>query len=662
MAVGKVEQIITIRGDDQASAVVGEVKKNLDGVGKSALDIADKAGGLEKGFRGVKDLVGGIAPQLAPVIDSLGGVGDLIEGFAGKLGPVGLAFGAITIAATALYAAQKKAQQEAIDARVKEIERIKESDRLLAERYLAEGARGRELLQIQEGFKTADEARTAAREQLKIIADAEIAVEKAKAEDLEKQNEAAKKLVDAKDRERTIMTELKDLQDAETRAADRKLRAETFSIEQQIERAEREAFIASIIVKEDKFHQEIKLLQEDQNALAAKEAELRAKINSPTNGLAKTLELGKELLVVVKQRLGLEAEINTKSAEFFRARQQERNAAAAQRKRDADEEAKRQKQLLADRREREIKQGEEEVKANEALRRATIESLDIEEQAQARKTEVLYQAELERERIRQSIELNETARNARLQALELTTQKSIADITEKETARVKAIADKAAADDIKRKEDQIKATEALAAAQRKERTETQKQISELTALIGPAAAVAQAMGGPGGVAAAISTAAAETEKLTAAWVENGTVGAASVIGGVGAVAAATVDGEKEKAAILALTSAAQAAIFFATGQIPQGIAATAAAALYGAAAGGLIGGGASVPSGGGGFAAAGGGGGAGGGGAAVDMGGATTVINFTAPLGTPYEIGKSVAKAQKASAAGGWNPRMAMGV
>jgi len=48
------------------------------------------------------------------------------------------------------------------------------------------------------------------------------------------------------------------------------------------------------------------------------------------------------------------------------------------------------------------------------------------------------------------------------------------------------------------------------------------------------------------------------------------------------------DSERRKAAILALTSAAQAALFFATGQIPQAVAATAAAAGFAAVAGGLV--------------------------------------------------------------------------
>lgn len=158
---------------------------------------------------------------------------------------------------------------------------------------------------------------------------------------------------------------------------------------------------------------------------------------------------------------------------------------------------------------------------------------------------------------------------------------------------------------------------------------------------------------------AMLEAAKQAKNLSANWVENKDK-AGSIIGAVGGVAAAFVDGEREKAGVLALMETAAAAVAIATGDIPGAIAHGTAAALYGSVAGGLIGGGASAApaaTGGGGFAATAAGGGGGAGGPA-----GATVINFNAPLGTAYEIGKSVVKAQKAAGASGWSPNMAMGV
>lgn len=65
--------------------------------------------------------------------------------------------------------------------------------------------------------------------------------------------------------------------------------------------------------------------------------------------------------------------------------------------------------------------------------------------------------------------------------------------------------------------------------------------------------------------------------------------APAVINAVGGVASAVVDGEREKAGILALMEGAHAVAAFATGNIPGAIGHGAAALLYGGIAGGLIG-------------------------------------------------------------------------
>lgn len=201
------------------------------------------------------------------------------------------------------------------------------------------------------------------------------------------------------------------------------------------------------------------------------------------------------------------------------------------------------------------------------------------------------------------------------------------------------------------------------AAKKTQQDSVRDQRLALLDLMKPAADLAKSYSGNKGIGNAMAAAVDQGKLLVANWDKQKSA-ASGIIGAVGQTAAAFVDGEKQKAAILALMETAQAVVSFAAGDIAGGVAHTTAAGLYGAVAGGLIGtagaggAGAGAASGGGGFAATGGGGA--GGGAAT--GPATTVINFNAPLGTAYEIGKSVVKAQKAAGGSGWSPAMAMGV
>lgn len=174
---------------------------------------------------------------------------------------------------------------------------------------------------------------------------------------------------------------------------------------------------------------------------------------------------------------------------------------------------------------------------------------------------------------------------------------------------------------------------------------------DLIAIAAPAAEAAQAVAGPNGLGGALAEAAKQGSKLAASW--SATEGNASgIIGAVGGVASAVVEGEKQKAAVLGVMEAAQAiALAFVPGKQAEAAAHGAAAVLYGGIASGLIGGsstsGATAGATGGGFAPQAVGAQAPGTVAAVG----TTVINFNAPLATRYEIGKDVVAAQKAAKA-----------
>ena len=149
-------------------------------------------------------------------------------------------------------------------------------------------------------------------------------------------------------------------------------------------------------------------------------------------------------------------------------------------------------------------------------------------------------------------------------------------------------------------------------------------------------------GGPGAkLGKALAATAAGVAQVSRSWKEAGN-NAPAIVGAVGQVAAAFVDGERQKAAILAITEAAAAVASYPN--VPAMIAHGAAAVLYGAAAGGFIGGSGggapSVPSAGDlvDRASAGdGSGGAGGGGNVVNV-----YFGRGFVVGTPQQVGAAV--------------------
>ena len=150
---------------------------------------------------------------------------------------------------------------------------------------------------------------------------------------------------------------------------------------------------------------------------------------------------------------------------------------------------------------------------------------------------------------------------------------------------------------------------------------------------------ASSVGGKFGAAA--TSAAASTAKIAKSW--KGLAGSSpDVITAIGGVAAATVDGEQAKHAILAISETGAAIASAAIGDYKGAALHGAAAVVYGASAAGIIGGdsGSTAAGGGGAFAdqaastqAAGGSGGA--------SAGVTVINNFNQPLATQQQIGRA---------------------
>lgn len=655
MAVGKVEQIITIRGDDQASKVVGEVQSNFAKMGERLKTAGEFFGDLERVGRGFKDILGETASkELQDVLDKLGGMESLIIGGGKAFGPWGAAAGAaIGVGIVAYQKLSAYFQQDltaAQEAQAKSLEIAQENEAALANRYLIV----QDVLEAEQQIATAKEAETALRQKLQEIAKKEAELLKAIKEDNEKAAEAQDKKLALQREAKRLAEQLQilQIQERENALAQSKTDLASLEVQRQI-----------VFATSDKQRREIQLADLRKRVVALYEQENTLR-REGAGDESNNLDLNQRLVAVIKERLSLAAQIlGLQRAEENEAKKSFAGgeSRAAKRKRRLEEIAKFESEEQQRRIDDVVRQANETLDALDEVAQARIAAADISEQAALKVAEIERKTAITRELVQEDVFINEETRAARLEALRLRTATEIEAITTAEAARLKALEDKRLAEDLKREEARKKAQEEQIKRAQEARKATQDQISQFTALVGPAAAAAEAIAGPGGVAGALAVAVKETDRLTSLWAGE-KLGADAVIGAVGAVAAATVEGEREKAAILAITSAAQAAMFYATGNIPAGIAATAAAALYGAAAGGLIGGGASAPSGGGGGFAAAAGPAGGGGGGAVEMGGATTVINFNAPLGTPYEIGKSVAKSQKAASAGGWSPRMAMGV
>lgn len=657
MAAGRIEQVISLRGQDNASKVVEDVKGSFRGLAVSAEDVAEKSGDIEQGLRGVKDIAGDLlGDQMKGLLDVAGGIEATIKGFGPAFGPFGIALAAAGAAAAYFYGEAKKAREAIIDARIKELENAKESQEATAKILGID----EKILGVVSKRLTVDEQIAENQKIAGKIRDNRIKQEEAIKEEEEEQLETLKR--EETQLRRNLELGAEQLEQAKKRA-DRLLAAEAVTIRNDTERLEREAAINSILDQRERLNARAKLRGED---LEKNQERIKFYATATAKTGQQQLDIEKRRQELIRERIQLEADERADAAagEALREARLAKQRAAAEKA--AQESAARRKkdaenaQLAED---REFERIDQQAEALRRLQEAEIQALEGEQRYRAERERVIEQSTVREYELELELFLNEKA----LETEKLALQKDVANkLKALDDAEVKRKKEAAALIDEEKKRANAKET---AEAERKKR-ENEKAAADLVAqqketwnkvnaLVAPAVA---AFAGDSGIGAALAQVVAQSQALAAQWKGEG-VGAENIIGAVGSVASAVVEGEREKAAILALTSAAQAAVYFATGMIPQGVAATGAAALYAAAAGGLVGGGSSAPSAGsaGGFAATPSmGGGGEGGGAAIA--GATTVINFNAPLGTPYEIGKSVAKAQKAASAGGWSPRMAMGV
>jgi hypothetical protein len=132
-----------VNGTDSLSGVLDKVNGNLAKTGKHAKEaasgtdaIGERAGNMERGFMGLKDVIGGIAEgPLAAVADRMGGIEAIVKGFGPGMGAVGLAIGAAAMGASLLYEQLEKARKAGIQYQIDELSKAQADKALLAERY-----------------------------------------------------------------------------------------------------------------------------------------------------------------------------------------------------------------------------------------------------------------------------------------------------------------------------------------------------------------------------------------------------------------------------------------------------------------------------------------------------------------------------------------------
>lgn len=700
MAVGRVEQVISLRGENKTKQAVEEAKAGLLGLGAASKNIAEKSGDLERGFRGVSDIVGKVGGvDLSGLTDQLGGIEALIKGFGAAFSPAGIAVAAIGAGVTYWYQKQQESQKAILDAKKKEIDLATADLEKTAERYNVEASifgiekdkTGLKEIQntLQDLFnkqKETEKKLAEERQNQDIIAiEAQEFLLNKQKELIQVERDRARAIISAEKERQELEKERIDKQKVKEVQYERQIAAEEFiAFTRKSEKVRKEAEHRIIIQRVKDLQQQINVLSLEDTRLGGTKLEIAEKLKTlqgESFSLQRKLieddraraEKGKQYAADQRSALVALSQAQAEAADNAGADEQEvyelkikaiRDAEAAEikaaRLAEGTQIAKAAKietiQLGARIKEQKLqeeafartadlqKQSEDGAKrvadaklaAQDALTKAQIAAAnDPAARFDLVIADLKIQAERKLQEVRSNQQLDSESRAQREQAIAI------------ETAQAVAAAEKEKKDALKKTADELQANR-------------QKTIDAAADTVATAASLVASFQGKGGLGTALVETAKQVKSVSAGWNDNKNQ-AGALIGAVGNVASAFVDGEREKAGILAIMETAQAIASAAIGDVPGAIAHGSAAALYGSVAGGLISGGgaaAAPAAGGGGFAA----GGAAAGGAGGPSGPATTVINFNAPLGTAYEIGKSVVKAQKAAGSSGWSANMAAGV
>lgn len=112
--MSNVTTTIVLEGQDRASAAINKAKSAVDGTSDSLKNAADQSGKFERGFKGIKDILGGAGGPFGEIADKLGGVESILMGMPAALGPIALGAAAIGAGVAYWYAEQEKVRLAAL--------------------------------------------------------------------------------------------------------------------------------------------------------------------------------------------------------------------------------------------------------------------------------------------------------------------------------------------------------------------------------------------------------------------------------------------------------------------------------------------------------------------------------------------------------------------
>ena len=341
---------VYVKANDQASDQLGKVNKSLqqsakatEDAAKQAEHFAEKSGDMEKGVKGVRDILGTLgAGPLADVADKFGGIEAIIKGFGPSLGPVALAIAAVGAGVTYWYQKEQEAQKALIEGRQKEIEQATDTLAKLADRYGVEAR----IFGIEEDRSALAESRNKLQDLLnkqkeaeKQLAEASAKQETDKADTLRNDMAWRKDAIkEERDHARELIQAEKDRKEAEQ---DRLDAAKMKELDYQKAVAEKEAGIANI--------KNLKVRAETQHAFTLKRIkdvqDEIYKINYNDRGeRTKTLELTEQLKNKTLELLGLQKKL----ADDDKSEKDRRKAAYEQTKQHNEEIRKAREQARLD--------------------------------------------------------------------------------------------------------------------------------------------------------------------------------------------------------------------------------------------------------------------------------------------------------------------------
>lgn len=152
---------IVVEGQDQFSAMFGklnaEAKKSGEAIGAAAgraEALSERAGDAERGFLGLKDIIGGVAQgPLSEIADRMGGIEAVIKGFGPAMGAVGIAIAAAGMAASYMYERAEKARKAALDVEIQRLSYLESDNAALAQHLKVSG----DLLGVKTSVATVEE-------------------------------------------------------------------------------------------------------------------------------------------------------------------------------------------------------------------------------------------------------------------------------------------------------------------------------------------------------------------------------------------------------------------------------------------------------------------------------------------------------------------------